>query len=158
MISRETSKSKILWWKDKNYICFFANNFELSALEIALIYKYRWQVKLFFMWLKQHLKVKKFWGISENVVKIQIFSAIITHTSVAIIKEKLKSPLTNYEILQILNTSLLNKTALNELITKLYIQNIKKLNCNPLKIFEFQWNTSDIRQKFCYLASRKRIG
>lgn len=114
---------------------FFTNNFELSALEIALIYKYRWQVELFFKWLKQHLKVKKFWGVSENAVKIQIFSAIITYTSVAIIKEKLKSPLTNYEILQILNVSLFDKTPLNELITKPYIQNFKELDCNPLKLF-----------------------
>ena len=114
---------------------FFTNNFELSALEIALIYKYRWQVELFFKWLKQHLKVKKFWGVSENAVKTQIFSAIITYTSVAIIKEKLKSPLTNYEILQILNVSLFDKTPLNELITKPYIQNFKELDCNPLKLF-----------------------
>ncbi len=116
---------------------FFTNNFELSALEIALIYKYRWQVELFFKWLKQHLKVKKFWGVSENAVKIQIFSAIITYTSVAIIKEKLKSPLTNYEILQILNVSLFDKSPLNELITKPYIQNVKELNRNSLKLFEF---------------------
>ena len=116
---------------------FLTNNFTLSALEIALIYKYRWQVELFFKWLKQHLKVKKFWGTSENAVKIQIFSAIITYTSVAIIKEKLKSSLTNYEILQILNISLLDKTPLNELITKPYIQNVKELDCNQLKLFEF---------------------
>lgn len=116
---------------------FLTNNFTLSALEIALIYKYRWQVELFFKWLKQHLKVKKFWGTSENAVKIQIFSAIITYTTVAIIKEKLKSSLTNYEILQILNISLFDKTPLNELITKPYIQNVKELDCNQLKLFEF---------------------
>ena len=116
---------------------FLTNNFELTALEIALIYKYRWQVELFFKWIKQHLKVKKFWGTSENAVKIQIFSAIITYTAVAIIKEKLKSSLTIYEILQILNVSLFDKTPLNELITKSYIQNVKELDCNQLKLFEF---------------------
>jgi hypothetical protein len=116
---------------------FLTNNFTLSALEIALIYKYRWQVELFFKWLKQHLKVKKFWGTSENAVKIQIFSAIITYTTVAIIKEKLNSSLTNYKILQILNISLLDKTPLNELITKPYIQNVKEQDYNQLKLFEF---------------------
>ena len=116
---------------------FLTNNFELPALDIALIYKYRWQVELFFKWIKQHLKVKKFWGTSENAVKIQIFCAIITYTTVAIIKEKLKSSLTIYEILQILNVSLFDKTPLNELITKLYIQNAKELDCNQLKLFEF---------------------
>jgi len=121
----------------KKTFVFLTNNFTLPALEIALIYKYRWQVELFFKWLKQHLKVKKFWGTSENAVKIQIFSAIITYTAVAIIKEKLKSPLTNYEILQILNVSLFDKTPLNELITKPYIQNVKELSCNQLKLFEF---------------------
>jgi hypothetical protein len=116
---------------------FLTNNFTLPALDIALIYKYRWQVELFFKWLKQHLKVKKFWGTSENAVKIQIFSAIITYTTVAIIAERLKSTLTNYEILQILNVSLFDKTPINELITKPYMQNVKEQNCNQLRIFEF---------------------
>ena len=94
-------------------------------------------MELFFKWIKQHLKVKKFWGTSENAVRIQIYCAIITYTTVAIIKENLKSPLSIYEILQILIVSLFDKTPLNELITKPYIHNVKELNCNQLTLFEF---------------------
>lgn len=130
---------RIKYYDDETGITFvfLTNNFELDALEIALLYKYRWQVELFFKWIKQHLKVKKFWGTSENAVRIQIYCAIITYTTVAIIKENLKSPLSIYEILQILNVSLFDKTPLNELITKPYIQNVKELNCNQLTLFEF---------------------
>ncbi len=116
---------------------FLSNNFDLKAEEIALIYKYRWQVELFFKWIKQHLKVKKFWGTTENAVKTQIYLAIIAYTTVAIIKEKLKSALSIYEILQILNLSLFDKTSLNELINESYIQNDKEHDCKQLKLFEF---------------------
>lgn len=118
--------------KQKTFV-FLTNNFDLPATEIALMYKYRWQVELFFKWIKQHLKVKKFWGTSENAVKIQIYCAIIVFTNVAIIKEGLKSELSNYEILQILSVSLFDKTPLNELITKHDLQNVKEQNCNQLK-------------------------
>ena len=114
---------------------FLTNNFKIKALEIALLYKYRWQVELFFKWIKQHLKVKTFWGYSENAVRIQVYIAIITYTLVAMVKAKLNSNLTTYEILQILSLSLLDKTPVKELINSSDLQNVKELFYNQLKIF-----------------------
>jgi hypothetical protein len=114
---------------------FLTNNFELSAIDIALLYKYRWRVELFFKWIKQHLKILSFWGISENAVKIQVYCAIATYVLVAIIKAQLKSPLSNYEILQILNMSLLDKTPVKELINKPNLQYFKEPLYNQLKFF-----------------------
>jgi hypothetical protein len=114
---------------------FLTNNFNLKAEEIAMLYKYRWKIELFFRWMKQHLKVLSFWGTSENAVKIQVYIAIITYTLVAIVKSKLKSSLTTYEILQILSMSLLDKTPVNELINKSNLQNVKEQLYNQLSIF-----------------------
>lgn len=113
---------------------FVTNNFSLSALDIAKLYKYRWSVELFFKWIKQHLKVKSFWGYSENAVRIQIYTAMIAYVAVAIIKEELKIKHTNYEILQILSITLLNKTQLNQLFEQPYLQNFKELNSNQLNL------------------------
>jgi hypothetical protein len=117
------------------HFVFLTNNFILTALQIALLYKYRWKVELFFKWIKQHLKIKTFWGTSENAVKTQIYIAIITYVLIAIVKATLKSKFTNYEILQILSMSLLDKTPVNELIPKPYLQNVKELFCNQLSLF-----------------------
>jgi hypothetical protein len=95
---------------------FITNNFELPAAEIALLYKHRWSVELFFRWIKQHLKVKAFWGTSFNAVKTQVYIAIITYTLVAIIKVELRIKRSNYEILQILSASLFDKTQLYGLL------------------------------------------
>lgn len=114
---------------------FLTNNFELPALQIALLYKQRWQIELFFKWIKQHLKIKSFWGNSENAVKIQIYTAIITYVTVAIMKQKLKITHSNYEILQILSITLLNKTPINQLFDNNYLQSFKELNHNQLNIF-----------------------
>lgn len=118
-----------------NMFVFLTNNFGLDALEIALLYKYRWQVELFFKWIKQHLKVKTFWGYSENAVRIQVYIAIITYTLVAIVKAKLNSPLTTYKILQILNLSLFDKSPVTELINSPDLQNVKEPLCKQLKLF-----------------------
>ncbi len=106
---------------------FVTNNFELSALEIARLYKYRWQIELFFKWIKQHLKVSAQggWGYSENAVKIQIYTAIITYVTVAIMKEQLKLKHSNYEILQILSLTLFNKTQINQLFRDPSLQDVK---------------------------------
>jgi hypothetical protein len=114
---------------------FFTNNFELQATEIARLYKYRWTVELFFKWIKQHLKIKTFWGYSENAVRIQVYSAIIAYVSVVIMKNKCKIKQTPYEILQILSITLLNKTPLNELFKESYPQTIKELNDKQLNMF-----------------------
>lgn len=114
---------------------FFTNNFELQATEIARLYKYRWTVELFFKWIKQHLKIKTFWGYSENAVRIQIYSAIIAYVSVVIMKNKCNIKHTPYEILQILSITLLNKTPVNELFRESYPQTIKELNDKQLNMF-----------------------
>jgi IS4 transposase len=93
-------------------LVFLTNNLTLSALVIAAIYKNRWQVELFFKWIKQHLKIKHFLGNSENAVKVQIWSAITTYLLVAVIKKEchLDAPL--YTILQVLSVSLLERIEL----------------------------------------------
>ena len=117
-----------------NEFDFITNNFRLPALKIALLYKHRWAVELFFKWIKQHLRIKIFWGHSENAVRIQIYSAIIAYLTISIMKEKLKLKQTNYEILQILNFSLIDKIPLKQLFDDYYLQNFKEQNCNQLKL------------------------
>ena len=112
---------------------FITNNFRLSALKIALLYKHRWSVELFFKWIKQHLRIKSFWGYSENAVRIQMYSALITYLTISIMKEKLKLKQTNYEILQILNFSLIDKIPLQQLFGDYYRQDFKEQDCNQLK-------------------------
>ena len=99
---------------DKVFV-FLTNNIDLKAIEIAMLYKQRWMVELFFKWVKQHLKIKSFWGTSENAVRIQIYCAIITYCMVAIAESNLKSERSIYEVLQILGISLLDKTPVHEL-------------------------------------------
>jgi transposase len=113
---------------------FLTNNFTLDAINIAALYKYRWKVELFFKWIKQHLKIKSFWGTTSNAVKTQIYIAIITYTLVAIIKSKLNLGRSTYEILQILGMSLFDKTQLNQLLSEPVYQNVKEQNYNQLKI------------------------
>lgn len=113
---------------------FLTNNMVLTALEIAFLYKNRWQIELFFKWIKQHLKIKSFWGTSENAVRIQIYSAIITYCLVAIVGNELKIKRSTYEILQILGISLLDKTPVRELFTNIDYNNVKELNYNQLSL------------------------
>ena len=111
-------KVKFFDAENKKMLIFLTNNFDLSAQQIALLYKQRWQIELFFKWIKQHLKVKTFWGTTENAVRIQINIAIITYCLVSIIAKDLKINRSIYEILQILSVSLLDKTPVNELLMK----------------------------------------
>ncbi|TVR75163.1 MAG: IS4 family transposase [Marinilabiliales bacterium] len=120
-----------------NELEFLSNNFELTAEDIAQLYKYRWKVELFFKWIKQHLKIKSFWGTSPNAVKIQIYSAIIAYCLVALVRNKLKIDRSTYEILQILSISLLDKTPIKELLTYQNYKDVKELYCKQLKI---NWN------------------
>jgi len=117
-----------------NDLDFISNNFDLPSEEIAQLYKYRWKVELFFKWIKQHLKVKSFWGTSLNAVKIQVYSAIITYCLVALVRNKLRVDRSTYEILQILSISLLDKTPLNELLTNQNYKDVKELYDKQLKI------------------------
>lgn len=118
----------IKYWdkENKREFIFLTNNFDLTGLEIAELYRQRWQIELFFKWMKSHLKIKHFYGTSFNAVKIQIYVAIITFCLVAIIKYDMKLDLTTYEILHILSISLTSKTHLRDLLNKTNFQNDKE--------------------------------
>ena len=92
-------------------LAFLTNAFHLTSLEIANLYKNRWQVELFFKWLKQHLKIRKFWGKTENAVRIQISAAIIAYCLVAIVQHDMRLERSTYEVLQILSMSLTDKNS-----------------------------------------------
>lgn len=111
---------------------FLTNNMTLTAQEVAFLYKNRWQIELFFKWVKQHLKIKSFWGTSENAVRIQIYSAITTYCLVSIVKNELKIHRSTYEILQVLGISLLDKTPVKELFTNIDYNNVKELDYKQL--------------------------
>ena len=108
---------------------FLTNAFHLTAPEIANLYKNRWQIELFFKWLKQHLKIKKFWGTTENAVRIQISSAIIAYCLVAIVQHDLQLKRSTYEVLLILSISLMDKTPLVDLFERTDFNNVKELDC-----------------------------
>ncbi len=112
--------------KDTTLI-FLSNNFEVSALEIAHLYRNRWQIEVFFKWIKQNLTIKKLWGHSENAVNIHIWVAICTYLIVAYVKYTLKSTLSIYETMQILGISAFDKTPIKELLTEIQVnQNVKE--------------------------------
>ncbi len=111
--------------EDKRYI-FLTNNLTASAELISMLYRKRWSVELFFKWIKQHLKIKKFWGTSENAVRIQIYCAIITYCLVAIVQHDMKLERSIYEVLQILGISLTDKTPLSELFNKSNFKNVNE--------------------------------
>lgn len=120
--------------ESKHTFVFLSNNMEISAEQIALLYKNRWQIELFFKWIKQHLKIKSFWGTSENAVRIQIYSAIIAYCLVSIVGHDLKIDRSTYEILQVLGISLLDKAPVNELFTNINYNDVKELNYNQLSL------------------------
>jgi len=116
---------------------FLTNNMEIPASEIAMLYKHRWAIELFFKWIKQHLKIKSFWGTTENAVRVQLFAAIAAYCLVAIVAEELKTGRQPYEILQVLGISLLDKTPVNELLTKSDYKNVKERIVNQLSLSLF---------------------
>ena len=118
----------IKYWDEENKreFTFLTNNFELTALDIAELYRQRWQIELFFKWLKQHLKIKKFWGTTENAVRIQISVAIITYCLVAIIQHDMELNRSTYEIQQILSISLTDKTHMRDLFDKTNFNDVKE--------------------------------
>ena len=116
---RYTSPIRIVYYYSKEKQCvleFFTNNFDLEAHKIAYLYKCRWQIEMFFKWIKQHLRIKRFYGTSENAVKIQIYVAIITYCIVAIIENDLKLSISPFELLQILSVSLFEKKNIREFL------------------------------------------
>ena len=117
---------------------FLTNAMELTALQIADLYKNRWQIELFFKWLKQHLKVKKFWGTTENAVRIQIYSAICAYCLVAIVQHDMQLNRSTYEILQILSISLTDTTHLRDIFDKtIFKKDNEPSNENEPSLFDF---------------------
>ncbi len=116
---------------------YLTNNFDITSVQVALLYKNRWQIELFFKWIKQHLKIKSFWGTSQNAVHIQIYCALITYCLVSIVGNELKISRSTYEILQVIGISLLDKTPVNELLANVDYKDVKELNCNQLSLSLF---------------------
>ena len=121
----------------KRRYVFLSNNFSLPALTIARLYKCRWQVELFFKWIKQHLRIKAFYGTSENAVKTQIWIAISVYVLAAIVKKELKIDHSLNEILQILSISLFEKVPFYQIFTENCDEIISYTNPNQLLLFNF---------------------
>jgi Domain of unknown function (DUF4372)/Transposase DDE domain len=124
---------------NKDFV-FLTNNFILPALTIALLYKCRWQIELFFKWIKQHLRIKSFYGTSENAVKTQIWIAISIYVLIAIIKKRLHIDMSLYTILQILSVTLFEKIHLIQVFANLdydYLENKRNQPSKQLKLFDF---------------------
>jgi hypothetical protein len=115
---------------------FLTNNFALPALQIAQLYKCRWQVELFFKWIKQHLRIKAFYGTSMNAVKTQVWIAISVYVLVAILKKELRLERSLYEILQILSLTLFERVPLSQVVTALPEQDLLDDPCNQLSLFD----------------------
>ncbi len=114
----------VRYWdgEQKREFIFITNAMDISALQVAELYRNRWKVELFFKWIKQHLKIKKFWGTTENAVRIQIYSAICAYCLVAIIQHDMHLSRSTYEVLQILSISLTDKTHLRDLLKSTNVQ------------------------------------
>jgi hypothetical protein len=121
--------------ENDRHLIFLTNNFLLPALTIAKLYKLRWQVELFFRWIKQNLRIKSFYGTSENAVRTQIWVAIAIYALIAIIRKRmdLKPPL--YNILQILSVTVFEKAPLNQLLTETDDHDSMAADCNQLVLF-----------------------
>ena len=124
----------------KKQFVFLTNNFVLPALTIAKLYKHRWQIELFFKWIKQHLRIKAFYGTSINAVKTQIWIAVSTYVLVAIIRKRLHLQLNLYTILQILSVTLFEKVPLDQLFANYDYKkfpDFKEPMCKQLNLFEY---------------------
>lgn len=120
--------------RNDELLVFLTNNFEVTALEVAYLYQNRWQIEVFFKWVKQNLKIKKLWGYSVNAVKIHLWVAICTYLIVAYVKHELNCDYSVYELMQILGISAFDKTPLRELLCEMcqFNQNVKE----QLSLFE----------------------
>jgi len=115
---------------------YLTNHFEADPMQIVILYLNRWKVEIFFKWIKQHLRIKRFWGETPNAVKTQIWIAVCTFVLVAILKKKLNSQHSLNEILQILSVSALSKMPVNQLITNVNTKKPNTPNDNQLNIFD----------------------
>ena len=118
-------------------LVFLTNNFTFAATTICALYKRRWQVELFFKWIKQHLRIKKFYGNSQNAVKSQIWIAMSVYVLVAIVKKRLNLDASLYTLLQILSVTLFEKMPLQQAFTGSEYKTINGVPCNQLNLFAF---------------------
>jgi hypothetical protein len=116
-------------------LIFLTNNFTLPALTIAQLFQCRWQIEIFFKWIKQHLRIKAFYGTTENAVKTQIWIAIAVYVLVAIVKKQMHLDLTLYTILQILSVTLFEKTPILEALSTIQPLKLEDVLCNQLTLF-----------------------
>ena len=117
-------------------LIFLTNNFTLPALTITHLYRQRWQIELFFKWIKQHLRIKSFFGTSENAVKTQIWIAISAYVLVAIVKKRLALSASLYEMLQILSLTMFEQTPLQQLLTFSEPKSNSSTSANQLILFD----------------------
>jgi hypothetical protein len=117
-------------------LVFLTNNFTLPALTIAQLFQCRWQIEIFFKWIKQHLRIKAFYGTTENAVKTQIWIAITVYVLVAIVKKQIHLDLSLYTILQILSVTLFEKTPILEALSTVQHQESQDAPCNQLTLFD----------------------
>ena len=122
--------------RTRNRLVFLTNNFRLPPLTVAQLYKCRWQVELFFKWIKQHLRIKSFLGTSPNAVKTQIWIAISVYVLVAIVKKELRIERSLSEILQILSICLFEKVPLHEALRTAFSENRKPCLRKQLPLFD----------------------
>lgn len=119
----------------KSYV-FLSNNFELASQVIADLYKSRWQIELFFKWIKQHLRIKAFYGTSENAVKTQIWIAISVYVLIALVKKRMNFDITLYTFLQILSVSVFEQVNILQLVTNSAGTISENIPCNQLNLFD----------------------
>jgi IS4 transposase len=105
-------------------------------MEVAMLYKHRWFIETFFKWIKQHLKIKSFWGTSRNAVKTQIWIAISVYVTIMILKKELEIEQSIYEILQVLSVNIFDKEPIFQIFSKTNLQNFKEQDYNQLKMFD----------------------
>jgi hypothetical protein len=117
-------------------LVFLTNNFALPAITITELYRCRWQVELFFKWIKQHLRIKVFFGTSENAVKSQIWIAVSVYVLVAIVKKRLNLSASLYEMLQILSLTMFERVPLDQLLADIITDDSQAISANQLKLFD----------------------
>jgi len=117
-------------------LILLTNNFEIKATEVATLYKHRWRIELFFKWIKQHLKIKSFWGQSVNAVKTQIWIAISVYTLIIIAKKKFMLQQSMYEIIQIISISIFERVPIQQLFQQTQEQYFKEQDSNQLNMFD----------------------
>ena len=126
----------VLTNREKERVIVLTNNFRLSAQTVGQLYKERWKIELFFKWIKQHLRIKRFFGTSKNAVKSQLWIALSVYVLVAIVKKRLKLEASLYTILQIISISIFEKTPILQAFTKFEYTIDKGDTRNQLLLFD----------------------